>query len=173
LSDLGIITRVRQEKDFEDFLKCLNKHKVRYCIVGAFAVIFHSRPRFTEDMDILIFPDLENSKRTKKAMAEFGVDVSNLEDEYFARSGNFYQIGVAPVMIHIINSLEGVSLSEVFKNKVKSRYGRTNTYYIGLDELIKNKKVAGRPQDKLDLEVLKKAKVKNRFMKIKTEIIKL
>ncbi len=43
-------------------------------------------------MDILVYPDLDNSRKTKLAMAEFGVDVSKVEDEYFAVSGNFYQI---------------------------------------------------------------------------------
>lgn len=47
---------MRVEKDFEDFLKLLNKYKVKYCIIGGFAVVYHSRPRFTDDMDILVFP---------------------------------------------------------------------------------------------------------------------
>lgn len=149
---------MRKEKDFEDFLECLNKCKVKYCIVGGFAVSYHSKPRYTDDMDILVYPDLINSKRIKIAMIKFGLDVSNIEDEYFATSGNFYQIGVAPVMIHIITSLEGVNLKKVFKKRVKAKYGNTNTHFVGLDELIKNKKIAARPQDKLDLKILEETK---------------
>jgi hypothetical protein len=42
----------RVEKDYEEFLRLLNKHGVRYCIVGAYAVAFHAIARFTKDMDI-------------------------------------------------------------------------------------------------------------------------
>jgi len=31
---------MKVEKDYEDLLKLLNKHKVKYCIIGAFAVAF-------------------------------------------------------------------------------------------------------------------------------------
>lgn len=151
---------MRVEKDFEDFLKLLNKYNVKYCIKGGFAVVYHSRPRFTDDIDILVFPSQKNSVKVKLAMEEFGVDVSNLEDEYFATKGNFYQIGVAPVMIHIVNNLEGVNLNTVFRKRVRAKYGNTNTYFIGLDELIKNKTSTGRPQDKIDAEILKKVKNK-------------
>jgi hypothetical protein len=41
----------KTEKDYEEFLTLLNKHKVRYCIIGAFALAFHARPRYTKDID--------------------------------------------------------------------------------------------------------------------------
>lgn len=54
---------MKVERDFEEFLKYFNKHKVKYCIVGSFAVAFHARPRYTKDMDILVEPSVENGKR--------------------------------------------------------------------------------------------------------------
>jgi hypothetical protein len=45
---------VKTEKDYEEFLKLLTKHDVKYCIVGAFALAFHAEPRYTKDIDILI-----------------------------------------------------------------------------------------------------------------------
>ena len=47
---------MKVEKDYEDLLKLFNKNKVKYCIIGAYAVAFYSRPRYTKDMDILIDP---------------------------------------------------------------------------------------------------------------------
>ena len=47
---------MRTQKDFEELLKLFNKNKVRYCIVGAYAVAFHAEPRYTKDMDILVEP---------------------------------------------------------------------------------------------------------------------
>ncbi|MEW5693838.1 MAG: hypothetical protein AB1765_11145 [Candidatus Hydrogenedentota bacterium] len=40
--------------DFEDFIRILNKHKVEYCITGAYGVSFHAEPRFTYDIDFYI-----------------------------------------------------------------------------------------------------------------------
>lgn len=149
---------MRVEKDFEEFLIFLNKYKVKYCIIGGFAVAYHGRPRYTEDIDILVYPTKENSKRVKLAMKEFGIGVSDLEDDYFATKGNFYQIGVAPVMIHIVNDITGVDLNVVFRKRVKSKYGKTTAYFIGIDELIKNKLSTGRFLDKTDAEILIKCK---------------
>ena len=44
---------MKTEKDYEEFLELLNKRNVRYCVIGAFALAFHSRPRYTKDMDII------------------------------------------------------------------------------------------------------------------------
>ena len=45
---------MKVEKDYEEFLSLLNKHKVKYCIIGAFAVAFYAKPRYTKDIDILV-----------------------------------------------------------------------------------------------------------------------
>jgi hypothetical protein len=37
--------------DFKEFIELLNKYKVQYLIVGGYAVGFHSRPKFTNDID--------------------------------------------------------------------------------------------------------------------------
>jgi len=42
--------------DFKELLSALNAHRVRYLIVGGYAVSFHAEPRATKDLDILISP---------------------------------------------------------------------------------------------------------------------
>ncbi len=51
---------MKVEKDYEDILRLFNKFRVKYCIVGAFAVAFYALPRYTKDMDILIEPSKSN-----------------------------------------------------------------------------------------------------------------
>ena len=41
-------------EDFRDFLLMLNKHEVKYILVGGFAVILHGYSRTTGDMDIWV-----------------------------------------------------------------------------------------------------------------------
>jgi DNA polymerase II small subunit/DNA polymerase delta subunit B len=38
-------------KDFKEFIQLLNEHKVRYLIVGGYAVALHGNPRYTKDLD--------------------------------------------------------------------------------------------------------------------------
>lgn len=38
--------------DFSDFLKLLNKHEVRYLLIGGYAVNFHGYVRATADLDL-------------------------------------------------------------------------------------------------------------------------
>ena len=49
--------------DFNELLNLLAKHKVRYLIVGGYAVMRYSEPRFTKDLDLLIATDQENAPR--------------------------------------------------------------------------------------------------------------
>lgn len=150
------------EKDYEEFLELLNKNKVRYCIVGAYAVAFYAKPRYTKDMDILVEPDIENGKKIVKVLEEFGFKSLNLSEKDFSQSGKIIQLGYEPVRIDIITSIEGCTFKQVWKNKCTGIYGKTKVFFIGLDELIKNKKILKRKQDEVDLDILSQAKkVKN------------
>ena len=55
--------------DFKELLSAFNGHKVKYMIVGGYAVGFHSQPRATKDPDILIRPDEQNAKAVYDALA--------------------------------------------------------------------------------------------------------
>ena len=153
------------EKDFKELLGLLNKHKVKYCVIGAYAFGFHARPRYTKDMDILIEPTLQNAKRIMSALEEFGFKSLNLTEQDFCKEGQCIQLGYEPVRVDLLTSIGGLKFAKVWKNKVKENYGDVCVYFIGLDELIKAKQIAHRKQDLADLEVLldiKKRKTKNK-----------
>ena len=57
-----------------------------------------------------------------------------------------------------MTSIEGCSFKEVWENKKIFRYGNQKVFFIGINQLIKNKKVSNRIQDKVDLEILLKTK---------------
>jgi hypothetical protein len=61
--------------DFKDLLSAFNAAKVRYLIVGGYAVSLHAQPRATKDLDILIGTDAENSKAVYIALTKFGAPV--------------------------------------------------------------------------------------------------
>ena len=66
---------MRIEEDFKELLKLFNKHRVKYCIIGAFAFAFHAQPRYTKDMDVLVEPTVENGRKIVDALNEFGFEV--------------------------------------------------------------------------------------------------
>ena len=93
------------EQDFEELLESFNKYGVRYCIVGAYAVAFHARPRYTKDMDILVEPSLENGRKIVEALTAFGVGSLRLQPEDFAVPGKVIQIGYEPLRVDLLTSI--------------------------------------------------------------------
>lgn len=148
------------EKDFEELLQLFNKHRVKYCIVGAYAVAFHAVPRYTKDIDLLVEPNEENGKRIVGALADFGFGKLDISPADFTVPGRFIQLGYEPVRIDLSTSISGVTFDQVWKNRVRSTIGTHKVQYIGLKELIQNKKASGRKQDLADLELLQRARSK-------------
>ncbi|MGB8952243.1 MAG: hypothetical protein WCC06_06215 [Candidatus Aminicenantales bacterium] len=152
---------MKTEKDFEELFKLFNIYKIKYCIIGAYAVAFYVKPRYTKDIDLFIEPSLKNSKKIIKALHDFGFESLNLSDKDFRKKGNIIQLGYEPIRVDFFLSLRGCSFQKAWKNKVVGTYGTEKVYFIGINELIKIKKMSSRPQDKIDIDFLLKGK--NRF----------
>ena len=142
------------EKDYEEFLKLLNKHDVKYCIVGAFALAFHAEPRYTKDIDIWVQASAQNAKKLLLVLEEFGFGSLSLNTEDFSTKGNIIQLGYEPVRIDIITSIQDLDFNEIWQNRVQGSYGRQTVNFIDRENLIKSKKISNRPQDKVDLAKL-------------------
>lgn len=54
---------IRLPRDFREFLSLLSSHKVKYLLVGGYAVGFHGYPRATADMDIWVSRTEENAQK--------------------------------------------------------------------------------------------------------------
>jgi hypothetical protein len=145
---------MRVERDFAELLELFNKHQVKYCIVGAFAVGFYGYPRYTKDIDILVEPSLRNGRKITKALREFGFGSLDLNPQDFSRKGAIIQLGYEPVRVDIINSIKGTSFQQIWANKTTGPYGKQKVFFIGLQELIINKRLVNRQQDRLDLKLL-------------------
>ena len=146
------------QEDFEEFLKLLNKKKVEYLVVGGYAVAFHGYVRATKDLDIFFHNSLQNIRRLKQSLNEFGFPIKDLSDVAFSEQGKIIRMGVSPVMIELINVISGVSFKTAWENKVAGVYGKTKIFYLCKPDLLKNKKASGRPRDIADVEELKRVK---------------
>ena len=145
---------MEMHKDFKELLELFNAHKVDYLIVGGYALAFHGAPRFTGDIDILVKPDTENSKRVLAALDEFGFGSLGLSEADFTLPENVIQLGIPPVRIDIMTSLTGVSWENARLSRAAGRYDDTPVYFIGKKDLVANKKALGRQKDLADLEAL-------------------
>ncbi|MBW1608994.1 MAG: hypothetical protein JRJ74_12975, partial [Deltaproteobacteria bacterium] len=84
---------MKVEKDYEELLELFSKHSVRYCIIGAYALAFYARPRYTKDIDILVENSTENARNVLKALHEFGFGSLPLSEEDFIEPGQIIQLG--------------------------------------------------------------------------------
>jgi hypothetical protein len=146
-------TRETPSNDFIDFLKLLAQHEVRALIIGAFAVAFHAKPRFTKDLDIFVDATPENADRLLRAIDDFGFGTLGLTINDFA-PGRITQFGYPPNRIDLVTSIDGVTFDQAWGSRVAGNYGGIEVWYIGRDDLIRNKAAAARPQDLVDLRTL-------------------
>ena len=142
------------QPDFRDLLELFNSHRVKYLIVGGYALAFHGAPRYTGDIDIFVESNSENAERIFSALEDFGFGSVGLTPADFNKPGQIIQLGVPPVRVDIVTSITAVSWKEAESNRVKGNYGDIEVHYIGRDQLITNKKAVGRKKDLADLEAL-------------------
>lgn len=138
-------------RDFRELLKTFNEHAVKYLIVGGYAVMKYSEPRFTKDLDIWIEASPENAKNVFQALKTFGSPLEGLTENDFAQDG-FYQMGRPPVRVDILMSVSGIEFKKAWTNRVETDFDGVPAYFIGLADLIENKKASGRLQDLADIE---------------------
>ena len=142
-------------RDYLELLQCLNDHKVKYLVIGGYAVIRYSEPRYTKDLDIWIEASKANAKKTLKALTEFEAPVDNLTIDELAKPGLIYVFGVPPIRVDILNKAKGSTFKTAWSNREKVDVGGVKANFVSKSVLIKLKKAAGRAQDKADLEKLK------------------
>ena len=94
--------------DFRELLSLFGKYEIRYLVVGGYAVMKYSEPRFTKNLDLWITTDPTNAKSVYVALKEFGAPLENLTAEDFTQKEYFYQMGRAPLRVDIMMSIPGV-----------------------------------------------------------------
>ena len=141
-------------KDFREFIESLNSNKVRFLVLGGYALAFHGHPRYTKDLDIWLELSSENADRTMKALEDFGFGDLDVSKEDLLSAGVVVQLGYPPNRIDLINSPDGVTFAECFESRIVVDLDGITIPVIDIDNLKKNKRASGRAQDLADLEKL-------------------
>ena len=143
-----------QNSDFKELLSLLNEAQARYLVVGAYAVIEHTEPRYTKDLDIWISPDRENAERVHAALKEFGAPLLNITVDDFTNPEIVYHLGHPPARVDVLMGLKGLEFEASWRDRVASTYGDVPTQFLSPQDLIINKRLVGRSQDLIDVENL-------------------
>lgn len=146
-------------RDFEELLQCFNAHRVEYLIVGGYALAFHGAPRYTGDLDVWIKPDASNALRVLAALKDFGFGSLEMSEKDFTNPDRVVQLGVAPVRIDLMMSINGIAWEEAAAQRQPGKYGDIPTFFLSLSDFIKNKQAIGRSKDIADIEALGGTKV--------------
>lgn len=141
--------------DFKEFLKLLQEKEVRYLLVGGYAVGYHGYVRATCDLDIWIETTPENADKVLKVLQDFGFDSSSVPLANLLKNDQIIRMGIAPVRIEIMTSIDGVNFDECFRAKIVDEIDGIQVNIISLNYLKINKKASGRYKDLDDLENLK------------------
>jgi len=143
--------------DFKDLLRSLHECDVRYLVAGGYAVIHHSQPRYTKDIDIWLEPEPENARKLMQAFRIFGIPMVGVTQKDFATPGTQFNLGVPPCEVDFLTTIPGLNFSSAWPNRVTSKENDFPIHYLGKSDLIIAKQTAGRPQDLADLEELRRA----------------
>jgi len=137
--------------DFEDLLELLDRHRVRYLIIGGLAFIYHAKPRYTKDMDLWLDADPENVERANEALSEFG-SPQLLDPNH---SDEILQLGAGPNRIDLLRETVDLEFSEAWDRRIEGTYGRARANWIDLGSLIAIKSRIDHPRHREDVRILR------------------
>jgi predicted nucleotidyltransferase len=142
-------------QDWKEFLSLLVEHRVRFLLIGGHAMAAHGFPRFTADLDVWVEPGPTNAERVMSALVAFGFgDVRGLSNADFTSPGTVVALGHPPMRIDLLTSISGVEFKGAWARRRRTTVAGVRLWMISAEDLIANKRAAGRPKDLLDVETL-------------------
>ena len=139
------------DPDFREFVESFTANDVRFLIVGGYAVAAHGLPRYTGDLDAWIWVSPQNAERVLRSIEAFGFAGLGLTTDDFTRQDSVVQLGYPPYRIDILTSIEGVEFDDAWSRRVIVFIDDLAVPFIGREDLLANKRAAGRPQDIADV----------------------
>ncbi len=140
--------------DFKEFLQALNRSKVKYLLMGGYAVAYHGYPRTTADLDVWIQVDPGNARRVMAALEQFGLGRAGASPELFLKPRQVIRMGVAPLRIEILTGVSGLEFETGFARRCREMLDGVELSIIHREYLLANQRCAGRAKDLADVEQL-------------------
>jgi len=137
----------------KDVFSSLQRHKVRYIVIGGIAAVLHGVPRATFDLDILIDANPDNAKKLLDAFldAKLGTAALTTPEELLSQEITIFK---DRVRIDVQTSTPGLKFEEAWKRRETMDYQNQKFYVASREDLIASKRAAGRPVDLEDVRLL-------------------
>jgi predicted nucleotidyltransferase len=148
----GPYAREPQLDDLVRLARALNAHRVKYVLIGGFAVIAHGGARTTKDIDLLIDADPENVARVRQALQILeDKAVNDVADDDVAR---YSVVRVADeIVVDLMAQACGVDYADASQDTVTIPFGDVPVPVASPQTLIRTKKTI-RPSDAADCQFL-------------------
>jgi hypothetical protein len=147
-------------QDFKELLSAFNEHRVKYLIVGGYAVGIYAQPRATKDLDLFVEPTAGNALAVFAALAKFGAPLTDLKPEDLIDPDFFFRMGTPPQMIELLPRITGVEFDQAWEHRseevIDERTG-LKAFIISAEDLIANKLALGRLYDLADADAVQTA----------------
>lgn len=156
-------------------ISLLNDSGIRYVLGGGFAGVLHGNNRFTSDLDVIIDFSEQPVSKLLATLSSSGmvhrntdIDPSKLSDSASRASWvkdkklrfiSFYHPANPTFVIDFFIE-HYLPFESLMKNAKEVTIEGRKTRIVSIDDLIEMKRMAGRPQDQLDIEALEMLKKK-------------
>ena len=141
--------------DFRDLLRSLNAAGVRYLIVGGYAVMVHTEPRYTKDLDVWIHPERNNALLLLNALSAFWAPTADVTPDDFTEPEVFFQIGVDPVRVDVMTSVTGLEFESAWSRRIEVDFGGVEAPVLCRGDILAAKVASGRASDRRDARHLR------------------
>lgn len=144
--------------DFRELLEEFDRAKVEAVVVGGYAVAFHARPRATKDIDLVLEGSAANLSRAAGALERFGAPANVVRAVRSMKPSEVVFLGQPPLRVDLLLAIDAVPNDELFRRAVRAELDGVAVRVISLEDLITNKRAAGRPQDLIDATYLERVR---------------
>jgi hypothetical protein len=144
-------------------LRRLQAHGVRFVLIGGLAAKAHGSPTLTVDLDLCYARDRDNLERLAAALNELGAELRGAPpglpfrlDRLTLERGDSFTFTTEHGDLDILGTPAGVSgYGELEANAEDVELDEELVVKLAsLDDLIRMKRAAGRPKDRVELEIL-------------------
>ena len=153
---------------FEELLADLDRANVRFVVVGGLAVVIQGYARLTADVDLVIDLDAANVRRTIEALVARGlrpllpVNAFDFADEAIRQewvaSKNLEVFSMRdernPLLVVDLFAREPIPFDHLWSHADAVPLGGRTIRVASIEDLIRMKRLAGRPQDAIDIQRL-------------------
>lgn len=148
------------DEDVQNLLRNFNAHGVRYLLVGGFAVMLHGYTRTTQDLDVWVDSGATNRRSLVAALHQTGVAGAELlrynplgfgwTSVRFGKSSFELDLG------EDLKAFRALDFATCYERAIRAEFEGVPFRVLHLNDLLREKRSAGRLQDLADAEELEK-----------------